>query len=154
MTSLAIPIESGPVDERAMRKLLADLELVSHGRTMRVDGRVTGSTDPSPMLRVDDEPYPHEHYRQRWQHADDDERRQVLADARAHLESIRKTPPPPEHLLERCTYPWYVQIANDRETPVAELARLHGVSRKSIYAWREKYSLESRCRSALGPSTQ
>ncbi len=127
-------------DERAMREVLIQLELVSHGRTMRVDGRVTGSKDPSAILRRDEEPYPHEHFRQRWNETSDVEaRRQVLAEARACLEGIRKTPPPPEPLLEPGSFAWKLHIAKQTDTPVAELVRIHGCSRSSIRRWREMY---------------
>jgi hypothetical protein len=127
-------------DIAEMAQVLAELELVSHGRTMRPDGRVAGSKDPSPILRVDEEPYPHETFRAMWDAAETAERRaQVLADAKTALEAMRKAPPPPDQFLVRGTFAWERMIALDDETPIVELARLHGISRKTIHAWRKKH---------------
>lgn len=126
-------------DYTAMRQVLAALELVSHGRTMRVDGRVAGSNDQSPILHADEEPYPHEEFRSRWNAAATAaERAEILDDARTALERLRKAPPPPEHLIDPDSYHFRVFIANDPR-PDAELARLYPVSRKAIRSWRKKY---------------
>jgi hypothetical protein len=101
-----------------MAQVLAELELVSHGRTMRPDGRVAGSKDPSPILHVDEEPYPHENFRPLWETAETaDRRRQVLADAKTTLEAMRKAPPPPEQFLVRFSFSWKRMIGQRRRNP-------------------------------------
>jgi hypothetical protein len=136
--TLAEAVAQARADVLEMEQVLNDLALVSHGRTVPVDGRVTGSKDHSPILRADEEPYPHEHYRDRWNQAGTAAARaDVLADANAHLEALRKTPNPPEALIEPWSFAWKRMIANDPRTPT-ELARVYGVSRQSIHNWRRQ----------------
>jgi hypothetical protein len=126
--------------EREMRKTLAELELISHGRVPHIEGRVTGSKDHSPIMRVDEEAYPHEFWRGEWNAATtDQERREALEGAWRALEGLRRQPQPPDELLERGTLAWKRRIANDNRTSVAELARLHGISRRTVYTYRRKF---------------
>lgn len=127
------PLEAG------MRQLLLDLEMVSHGRTMSLDGRVAGSTDPSPVLFSDGTP-PHEEFRARWRAAKSDERRvEVVKAAREELKRLRRTPPPQQPLLERGSLAWKRDIANDRETSDKDLVRIHSISRQTLWRYRRDY---------------
>jgi hypothetical protein len=141
-TTLAEAVTKARADIAAMSQVLAQLEVVSHGRTTSLDGSTSSSRDRSPILRVDEEPYPHDLYRAKWDEASTAVKRaEVLADARATLERVRKAPPPPVGLLERGSHHWWLRIAEDFETPIGELARLHEVSRQAITRWRRRYGL-------------
>ena len=140
--TLAEAVARARADRVVMLQVLADLELVSHARTLQLDGQLPSSGDHSPILRVDQEPYPHELYRRAWDAASTAAGRAVvLAEARATLERFRKAPPPPEGLLERGSHHWWLRIANDFETPIGELARINEVSRQAITRWRIRYDL-------------
>lgn len=126
--------------EREMRQLLLDLEMVSHGKTMGLDGRVTGSKDPSPLLRAEREPYPHEEWATAYAKAQGASARvEVIAKARRALKDLRRTPPPQKTLLEPGSLAWKREIANDRETESGELCRLNSISRQTLKRYRDIY---------------
>jgi hypothetical protein len=126
--------------EHEMRQLLLQLELVSHGRTMGLDGRVTGSKDPSPLLRRDGEPFPHEEFAAFWAEARTDGRRRAcIEDAREALGRLKRTPPPQKPLLEPGSTAWKREIANDRTTDSGELCRLNSISRQTLKRYRDQY---------------
>lgn len=125
--------------EREIRQLLLDLEMVSHGKTMGFEGRTSGSKDPSPVLYGDPD-LPHLEYAARWDRARTESARAVLVEeARTELGRLRRTPPPQKTLLEPGSLAWKRDIANDRKTTVAELARLNGISRVTVYEYRRLY---------------
>lgn len=127
--------------EREMRQVLAELELVSHGRTQKVDAnRVHASKDPSSILKLDEEAYPHEFWRNEWLAAEDDESRQeALEGARDALKAIKLGAPLPADFLEPGSFRWKCAIADDDERSIAELARVHSISRQTVKSYREKY---------------
>lgn len=85
-----------------MRQALADLELVAHGKTSRLDpDPVHMSKDPSRQPYGDASP-PHEFYRARWEGCRTDaQRAEVLSDALDELLTFKLSPrPSAEGLLE------------------------------------------------------
>lgn len=125
-----------------MQQILAELEMISHGKTMKTDGRVAGSNDKSPLLRVDEEPYPHELFRRRYLRArTDTERARVEQEAAEELRLLRKGP---ERRVDRLTpfsFAWKRAIANDPRG-ASELARVFPVSRQTVYNYRALYREE------------
>jgi hypothetical protein len=129
--------------EREMRQLLLDLELCSHGRTMGLDGRVTGSKDQSPILRSDEEPYPHEEFRARWASARSATARfEVVRKAREALRDLRRTPAPQRALLEPGSLAWKRDIANSSDS-VEDLVRVNEISRQTVWRYRKMYREET-----------
>jgi len=132
-------VPTAPPDlTRQFRRCLAALELVSHGTTTRSFGDgVRRRRHGSQILRLDAEPYPHERLQALWEEARSlDAWEEVLAEARETLHNLRKSPPAPKAYRERGTLAWKRMIASDTRTPVAELARRHGISRKTVYDYR------------------
>lgn len=138
------PPAAPPHLERQFHAYLVALELVSQGSTARVfeDGP-RRTRHGSRILRCDVEPYPHERLRALWTEATSLEGLEdLVAEARETLHNLRKSPPAPKPYRERGTIAWKRMIANDTCTPVAELASRHGISRKTIYAYRRRFRQE------------
>jgi hypothetical protein len=126
---------------RQFQTYLSALELVSHGTATRpfADG-ARRERQGSRILRLDAEPYPHERLRALWEQATSlDAWEEVMAEARETLHNLRKSPPAPKAYRERGSVAWKRMIANDTETSVAALARRHGISRPTVYAYRRRY---------------
>lgn len=129
---------------REFQTYLSGLELVSHGTTTRPfeDGPRRDGHD-SQLPRLDAEPYPHERLRLLWEQATSlDVWEEVVAEARETLHNLRKSPPAPKAYRERGSVAWKRMIANDTCTSAAELARRHGITRQTIYAYRRRFRQE------------
>ena len=114
--------------ESEMRQLLLELEMLAEGRTQTFDGRVTGSNDKSPILRMVERPA-HERLAEEWLLAGTDcEREAVVRAAREALRSARFSPPPP-----RDSEPWQELVGKDLRPP-SVVAREWGITRQ--YAWQ------------------
>lgn len=114
--------------EAEFRQVLLDLELLSNGRTQSWDGRVTGSKDRSPLMRLHEEPA-HEVFARRWAEAGSEAvRATVLAEARATLRAGRYAAAPP-----RDSKPWQEIVGRSGEHP-SDLAERYGITRQ--YAWQ------------------
>lgn len=136
------------------RRLIAELELVSHGATRNYesDGRGAtetadprGSTGHRPLRRdelqghyeVDDYEPAFLPLRRRLRAATtDDELRDIIDIARRELELAKRTAAPARP--EKGTIAWRRQVANDQRG-ATEVARLHGISRQYVYELRAKY---------------
>lgn len=120
-----------------MRQVLLDLEMLGEGRTQTFDGRVTGSNDRSPILRLSERPA-HEHFARQWSLARTDrEREKVVEAAREALRSARFAPPPP-----RDSEPWQELVGKDPRPP-AVVAREWGITRQYAWQLQQRYRREN-----------
>jgi hypothetical protein len=111
-----------------MRQLLLELELLAEGRTQTFDGRVAGSRDRSPLMRLVERPE-HERLAERWASArSDPERAEAIRAARTALRSARFSAAPP-----RDSEPWQNLVGKDARPP-AVVAREWRITRQ--YAWQ------------------
>lgn len=122
------PTETGERLEREMRQVLAELAMLAEGRTQTFDGRVAGSRDRSPIMRLAEQPL-HERFAVLWEEARGEEARsRVLKAAEAALRAARHSPPPP-----RDSPPWQELVGKDPRPP-AVVAREWKITKQ--YAWQ------------------
>lgn len=125
------------MDHKTIWQLLAELELLSHGATMKIDAnRVHGSKERAAMPAGESNP-PHLEFRERYLRAfSEKSRREIVAEAEKCLADWRKTAPPKEP--EWGSYHWKVLVAND-DRPREIQVRHWGISRQTIATYRRKY---------------
>lgn len=120
-----------------MRQVVAELELVSHGKTQSYEASTTHGEIGHVVLTADREGYPHLAFVRRWNSCGTDRaRRAVLKDALDQLDQYRRgtavSKPEPR------TYDWRIKIAHSTQ-PIKVLAREWNVSEAYVKKLRAEY---------------
>lgn len=123
--------------EQRLWNALTVMQLLSNGTTQRFDGdRVTGSKD-RPLLPAGERRPEFLEFQARFARARSySSRLAIVEEAERVLDEWRKRKPMDNP--ERGSYWWKKEIANSDRTG-AELARLYGISRQTVQAYRRKY---------------
>lgn len=138
------------------RRLIAELELVSHAptRSYDSDGRGGGDQSRAPVTghkRAPRDPLGHRELddhepafiplRRRLRYATTDHAlERIITDAKQELDLAKRASVPAK--LEHGTIAWRRHIANST-LGATELARLHGISRQYVYELRAKYQAQA-----------
>lgn len=124
--------------DKAMKKVLLDLALLSHGSTTRLDANRTnnGPKSDRPRPPGENDP-PHIRFARRYTAASTPHsKREVLLAAMKELGEWKRTRGPSEPL--HGTVQWKRMVANSPNTG-DELARVHGISRRTVQTYRKQY---------------
>lgn len=123
--------------EKRFHKALCGLYMLQHGGTIQTDKDIVhGSRDKGGRPAGESEP-PYEEFVRRWERAfSHSSRLAIVEEAERDLTNwkITKGSDEPEY----GSVQWKRMIANSDKTPT-ELARLHSVSRQSIYTYIQQY---------------
>lgn len=123
--------------EHAMRQVLLELELISHGKTATIDPNAVHSTNDTHKPPSGEPQPPHLHYQHRWNNSRTHRSRQiVLQDAQDELDAIKRAKPPTEP--EWGSYWWKVQVAND-DRPIEVVSRLYSIGKSTVSKYRSRY---------------